>query len=151
MPAKPEPAYSPPHRERSLDQIHRNIFHHRSPRGSTTQGPRPSPRPRPRCPQIRSQCVLSYRERSLDQTAICCITRGRFAVLPVSSPPPHPNRDARKTGANVLSPTYRERPLTISQYIIKSPSQLFYRAQINSQPCPPQITLPRYNRGPTRT
>ena len=53
----------------------------------------------------------------------------------------------------MLSPTYRERPLTRSQHIIKSPSQLFYCTQINSQPCPPQklITLPRYNRGPTRT
>ena len=102
------PVYSPPHRERSLDQIVIYL---------TTEAlaalPLKAQPPPPTEMPAKPEPMRSLLPREIfDQVAIYCIYHQRplpFAVLPLSSSPPPPNRDACKTGANVLSPTHRDR------------------------------------------
>ena len=141
MPAKPEPATSVPSpTSREIPRSDRNIY-------LTTEAlaalPLRAQPPPPTEMPAKPEPMRSLLPREIfDQVAICCIYHQRplpFAVLPLSSSPPPPNRDARKTGANVLSPTHRERPFIRSQYIIRSPSQLFYCAQPSIHAPPTRI------------
>ena len=123
------PVYSPPHRERSLDQI--VIYLTTEALAALPLRAQP-PRPRPRCPQSRSQCILSYRKRSLDQVAICCISPEAVTIRSSTTlkltPSPQP-RCPQNRSQCALSYTPREALYQIAIYfIIRSPSQLFYCA-----------------------
>ena len=149
--------YSPPHRERSLDQI--VIYLTTEALAALPLRAQP-PRPRPRCPQSRSQCVLSYRERSLDQVAICCISPEavtfRSSTTLKLTPSPQP-RCLQNRSQCALSYTPRETLYQIAIYHQKPLAALLLRPTLN--PCAPHKDQQQYrdsgdatadHRGPPR-
>ena len=151
------PVYAPPHRERSLDQI--VIYLTTEALAALPLRAQP-PRPRPRCPQSRSQCILSYRKRSLDQVAICCISPEAVTIRSSTTlkltPSPQP-RCPQNRSQCALSYTPRETLYQIAIYHQKPLAALLLRPTLN--PCAPHKDQQQYrdsgdatadHRGPPR-